>query len=170
MPNVLLVADAFPGAQQQGQDETAAGSKPNEYDGMLSASGLTESEQWKSPRLQQCVKTYETGSGQHVIGPDDLKPGPDGIRSRVWAGVRDFCDELALFKQIAGKAGPNLTNDTWRQADDSIGEIQLTTDAYASIHAGKYDANDSFRLEVFDSTYGPKGDFKPLTPIEDASK
>ena len=169
MPNVLLLADSFAPAQQAAQDETAAGKKPNPYDGMLSATGLTDSEEWQSPRLQQCVKTYEAASGQTVIGPDDLKPGPDGIRVEVWAGVQGICNELALFEQIAERAGPDLTNDTWRQAADTIGAVQLV-DPYASIHAGKYDADDSFRLVTFDSTYGPKGGFKPLTPIEDASK
>jgi ABC-type branched-subunit amino acid transport system substrate-binding protein len=169
MPNVLLLADSFAPAQGAAQDETTAGKKPNPYDGMLSATGLTDSEEWQSPRLQQCVKTYEAASGQTVIGPDDLKPGPDGIRVEVWAGVQDMCNELALFEQIATRAGPDLTNDTWRQAANTIGEVQLI-DPYASIHAGKYDADDSFRLVVFDSTYGPKGGFKPLTPIDDASK
>ena len=32
-----------------GQDETAAGVKPNPYDGMLTANGLTDSETWKPP-------------------------------------------------------------------------------------------------------------------------
>ncbi|MFI5040482.1 MAG: ABC transporter substrate-binding protein [Acidimicrobiales bacterium] len=169
MPNVLLLADTFPGAQQAGQDETTAGKKPNPYDGMLSATGLTDDEQWQSASLQSCVKTYEAGSGQQVVSPDDLKPGPDGVRSRVWAAVRDMCNELDMFVAIATKAGPNLTNDTWRQAADSIGEIHQV-DPYASIHAGKYDATDAFRLVAFDSTFGTKGDFKPLTPIEDASK
>ena len=169
MPNVLLLADTFPGAQQAGQDETTSGKKPNPYDGMLSATGLTDDEQWQSASLQACVKTYETRSGQQVVSPDDLKPGPDGVRARVWAAVRDMCNELDLFVAIATKAGPNLTNDTWRQAADSIGEIHQV-DPYASIHAGKYDATDAFRLVVFDSTFGTKGDFKPLTPIEDASK
>jgi hypothetical protein len=169
LPSVLLLADTYEGARAAGQDETGAGKKPNPYDGLLSDAGQTESEQWQNPRLQQCVKTYETGSGQHVIGPDDLRPGPDGKRVLVWAAVRDFCNELALFRQIAEKAGPNLTNDTWRQAADTLGEIHLV-DPYASIHAGKYDAADAFSLVVFDSTDGPKGDFKPLTPIQDASK
>ena len=169
MPNVLLLADTFPGAQQAGQDETTAGKKPNPYDGMLSATGLTDDEQWQSASLQSCVKTYEAGSGQQVVSPDDLKPGPDGVRSRVWAAVRDMCNELDMFVAIATKAGPNLTNDTWRQAADSIGEIHQV-DPYASIRAGKYDATDAFRLVVFDSTFGTKGDFKPLTPIKDASK
>ena len=87
----------------------------------------------------------------------------------VWAAVRDMCNELDMFVAIATKAGPNLTNDTWRQAADGIGEIHQV-DPYASIHAGKYDATDAFRLVVFDSTFGTKGDFKPLGPIKDASK
>ena len=169
MPNVLLLADSFAPASQAAQDETATGRKPDPYDGMLSATGMTDSEDWQSPRLQQCVKTYEAATGQAVVGPDQLKPGPDGIRVEVWSGVQDICNELSLFEQIAKRAGPDLTNDTWRQAADTIGEVQLI-DPYASVHAGKYDADDSFRLVVFDSTYGPKGGFKPLTPIEDASK
>jgi hypothetical protein len=136
MPNVLLLADSFAPAQQAAQDETTAGKKPNAYDGMLSATGLSNSEQWQSPRLQQCVKAYEASSGQTVVGPDQLKPGPDGIRVEVWSGVQDICNELALFEQIATRAGPDLTNDTWRQAADTIGQIQLV-DPYASLHAGK---------------------------------
>jgi ABC-type branched-subunit amino acid transport system substrate-binding protein len=169
MPNVLLLADSVAPAQQAGQDEVAAGRKPNPYDGLLSANGLTDSEEWQSPRLQQCVKTYEAASGQTVVSPDDLKPGPDGIRAEVWAGVQDICNELTLFEQIAERAGPDLTNATWRQAVDTIGKVELIA-PYASLHAGKYDADDSFRLVVFDSSFGPKGDFKPVTPIEDASK
>jgi len=42
--------------------------------------------------------------------------------------------------------------------------------AFASVHTGKYDADDGFRLVAFDSTTGSKGDFKPVTPIQDASK
>ena len=84
--------------------------------------------------------------------------------------VNDFCDELAMFTQIAEKAGPDLTNATWTQAANNFGEIQLPETVYASIHTGKYDADDGFRLAVFDSTIGSKGDFKALSPIEDASK
>jgi ABC-type branched-subunit amino acid transport system substrate-binding protein len=170
MPNVLLLTDGESSALGGGQDETAAGVKPNPYDGMLTANGLTDGEVWQSSGLQRCVQTYESRSGQHVIGPDQLKPGPDGKIVQVWLAVSDFCDELALFTQIAEKAGPNLTNDTWTTAANNFGEIQLPETVYSSIHAGKYDADDGFRLAVFDSTVGSKGDFKPLTPIEDASK
>jgi len=170
LPDTLLIADGEESAAGGGQDETTSGRKPNPYDGMLSANGQTDAELWQSTSLQQCVDTYQTGSGQTVVGPDQLRPGPDGKLAQVWLAVHDFCRELALFKQIAEKAGPDLSNDTWAQAANSFGEIQLPAGVYASIHAGKYDADDGFRLVVFDSTVGTKGDFKPLTPIEDASK
>jgi ABC-type branched-subunit amino acid transport system substrate-binding protein len=169
MPDVLLMTDGFSSAQLAGQDETAAGRKPNPYDGMITADGPSESQQWQLPSVQQCVKTYETATGQTVIGPDDLKPNANGVRVRVWAAIRDFCGQLSLFTQVAQKAGPDLTNDTWRQAIDSFGTIHLVDTPYASIHAGKYGANDAFGLDVFDSTYGPKGDFKHVGPIQDVS-
>jgi hypothetical protein len=75
-----------------------------------------------------------------------------------------------MFTQIAERAGPDLTNSTWTQAADNFGEIQLPETVYGSIHTGKYDADDGFRLVAFDSTIGSKGDFRALSPIEDASK
>jgi hypothetical protein len=169
MPNVLLLTDGFDAAQLGGQDETAAGLKPNPYDGMLTADGPSESQQWQLPSVQACVKTYQDATGQTVVGPDQLKPDAQGIRERVWAAVRDTCGQLSFFKQVAEKAGPNLTNDTWRQAVDSFGTIQLVDTPYASVHAGKYAANDAFGMVVFDSTYGPKGDFRHIGPIQDVA-
>ena len=99
---------------------------------------------------------------------DSGDPAPWQTRAPLGA-VRDVCNELGLFRQIAEKAGPDLTNETWWQAADTIGEVQLT-EPYASIRAGKYDATDAFRLAGSDSTGGPKGDLAPVSPIEDASK
>ena len=56
----------------QGRAERRA-SKPNPYEGMLSGTGLTQSERWanKSPLLQQCVDIYEKATGETVPGPDE---------------------------------------------------------------------------------------------------
>ena len=40
---------------------------------------------------------------------------------------------------------------------------------YGSIHAGKYDADDTFALVAFDSSIPPEGDWRYLTPVEDVS-
>jgi hypothetical protein len=170
IPDALLITDGEASAQGGGQDETTAGRKPNPYDGLVTAAGLSDHDTWLSAPIQQCVKTYQDRSGQQVVGPDELKPGPDGKLVQVWQAVRDFCGYLAMFSQIADKAGPDLTNATWTAAANSYGEMKLPSSVFASVHTGKYDADDGFRLVAFDSTIGNKGDFKPLGPIQDASK
>jgi len=171
MPNVLLLTDGESAAQEAGQDATAAKVTPNPYSGMLTANGQTDEEQFESANVQQCVKEYQSGGGtQQVVGPTQLQPGPDGKRAEVWEAVRDFCGELQMFTEIAEKAGPDLTNATWTQAVNNYGEIKLAASVYASLHTGKYDADDGFRLVTFDPTEGAKGDWRSLTPIQDASK
>jgi hypothetical protein len=170
LPKLLLLTDGPQAALEAGQDETASGKKPNPYEGMLSADGLSASEQWKLPAVQACVKTYQEATGQTVVGPDDLKPNAEGKRVEIWIAVRDFCDELSFFEQIAEKAGADLTNDSWTEAVDSFGAIKLTGSKFGSLKKGKYDADNGFRLISFDSTIGEKGDWKPITTIEDASK
>jgi hypothetical protein len=170
LPDVQLLTDGPSGVLEAGQDATAAKQNPNPYEGFTSAEGVTASERWKSARLQDCVQVYEKASGEKVIGPDELKPGPDGKRVEIYIAVTDFCNELDMFKQIAEKAGANLTNDSWTKAVNGFGRIKLVSTDIASLGEGKYDADDAFRLVSFDPTIGTKGDWKPLTEIEDASK
>jgi hypothetical protein len=59
---------------------------------------------------------------------------------------------------------PNTAN--WQYVADHYGPITNRGGGqYASLTKGKYDIDDSFRLESFDSTIN-NGDFKPLTPIQ----
>jgi ABC-type branched-subunit amino acid transport system substrate-binding protein len=168
IPGMQLITDDSSTAAQ-GQDEVEAGKTPNPYEGMLSLSGLSEDETFKSAGVQACVKIYETATGEKVIGPNDLKPGPDGQRAQVYIGIQDRCNELTVFKKIAEKAGANLTNDTWIAAVNSFGKIQLPTTAIASYGEGKYDADNGFRLAAFDSSIPPKGDFKPQGDLADVT-
>jgi hypothetical protein len=88
----------------------------------------------------------------------------------VWIGIQDRCRELSLFKQIAEKAGANLTNDTWIAAVNSIGSVVVVGNTFGSLTKGKYDAADGFRLASFDSSIPPLGDFKPLGETVDVTK
>lgn len=162
IPSMLLIADDS-NAGNNGQTENKADSKktPNSYEGMLVAQGLSDEEQFELPAVQRCVHVYETAANEHVIAPKDLTPDANGNLIKVYSGIQDRCRELGLFKQIAEKAGPNLTNDTWVAAVNSFGEIQLLDNQFASLGQGKYDAADGFRLAAFDSSIQPLGDFKP---------
>ena len=52
---------------------------------------------------------------------------------------------------------------------NSLGSIPVIGSVYASLHTGKYDADDGFRLVTFDSTIPPQGDWKGLSPILNAA-
>jgi ABC-type branched-subunit amino acid transport system substrate-binding protein len=171
LPNVLLLTDVTSGTYQAAQDAVSAGQKPNSYEGIISVDGLNASERWAKnpPLLKHCREVYEKATGQTIVGPDDLKPGPDGKRVEIYVAVSDFCGELVMFKAIAEKAGVNLTNDSWTKAVNNYGKIVLVTADIASLKKGKYDAEDGFRLQAFDSSIGNKGDWRPLTEIADAA-
>ncbi|MGH3691969.1 MAG: ABC transporter substrate-binding protein, partial [Microbacterium sp.] len=170
LPDVLLITDAEV-TLEQAQDVTAAGTDPNPYEGILSVEGETESERWanKSPELQECVDVYEEATGDTVLGPDEVEPGADGRTAEIFIAVEDFCGELVMFKTIAEKAGSDLNNDTWREAVDNFGAIELVTTSRASLCEGKYGADDEGRLVEYDPTIGENGDWSEVTEVQDVS-
>ncbi|MET1003257.1 MAG: ABC transporter substrate-binding protein [Acidimicrobiia bacterium] len=170
MPDVQLIFDDD-STSQQGQDLASEGVSPNPYDGSLSTRGRTDTESWddKTPLLQQCIDTYEAATGETVIGPAELQPDENGKKQQVYIAVADFCGELVMFKAIAEKVGPELTNANWQAAVDDFGAIELVGTNIASLCAGKYAADDEFRLVEWDSSVGASGDWSALTDVQDAS-
>ena len=169
IPGITLVADDS-GVGEQASDEVKAGKTPNPYEGLLTLNGLNDDETFVLPGVQACVKAYQDATGETVIAPKDLKPGADGKTAKVFEGLEDRCNELAILKQLLEKAGPNPTNDSFIAAANSIGKIQLATSQISSLGQGKYDADDGFRLASWDSTIGASGDFKPQGDVADVSK
>jgi hypothetical protein len=170
LPNALLLADADSTAEQA-QDEVKAGKSPNPYEGMLSVTGELAAERWanKSPLLQQCVDIYQKATGTTVPAPDAQPKNSKGKTIELATAVTDFCGELFMFKTVAEKVGPDLTIKNWQKTVNSFGRINLVPTTIASLCKGKYAADDAFRLVAFDSTLGTNGDWKPVTPIKDAS-
>jgi ABC-type branched-subunit amino acid transport system substrate-binding protein len=170
MPDATLITDSSATAEQA-QDLVAAGTTPNPYEGMFATEGTSASERWKNKNelLQHCVDTYEAATGTTVIGPDDVKPGPDGKTEELYVAVTDFCNELTMFKTIAEKVGTDLTTENWQAAVDQYGSIDLVSTDIASLCKGKYAADDAFALVKFDSSLGESGDWAAVTKVEDAS-
>jgi ABC-type branched-subunit amino acid transport system substrate-binding protein len=170
-PKSTLISDQTPTALSGGQDAVAAKEDPNPYEGLISAEGQSEQERFETPIMQQCVKTYQKATGKKVVAPKDVKPNSNGKRDEIYASVEDACGDILFFKTIAEKAGKTLNNTTWTKAVNSMGPIddQLVLGKWASLHTGKYDANDTFGLVAFDSGAGTTGDWKALTPVEDVA-
>jgi len=169
IPDMTLVADNS-GVGEQASDEVKAGLSPNPYEGLVTLTGLNDDETFQLPAVQECVKAYETESGDKVIAPKDLQPGADGKTAKTFEGLEDRCNELAILEQVLTKAGSNPTNDSWVSAVNSLGELKLPTSQIASLTDNKYDADDGFRLATWDSTIGASGDFKPKGEIADVTK
>jgi ABC-type branched-subunit amino acid transport system substrate-binding protein len=170
-PKATLVTDQAPVALSGGQDAVAAKIDPNPYQGIISAEGQSEQARFETPVMQQCVKTYEKATGDKVVAPEDVKPGSDGKRVEIYASVEDACGDVLFFKTIAEKAGKTLNNTTWTKAVNTMGPIddQLVLGKWASLHTGKYDANDTFGLVAFDGNRGTIGDWKAITPVENVA-
>ena len=170
IPDMVLIADATE-VGTQAKDEVLAGVSPNPYEGMFAASGPSALDSFNSAGLQACIKIYEEATGEKVLSPAELATGESGVgapkREEVWIGISDRCGELSFLEQVAEKAGPNLTNDTWIEAVNGFGKIELPTTEFASLKEGKYDADDAFRLVAWDSSIEGGGDFKGLTDLKD---
>jgi ABC-type branched-subunit amino acid transport system substrate-binding protein len=169
IPDMLLITDDS-STGEQAVDEHKSGVVPNPYEGMLSLAGLSDQETFETGPVQTCVKTYEDATGDTVVAPKDIAAGADGIRVLTYAGIQDRCNELTMLKLIAEKAGADLTNDSWVAAVNDYGPIVLPTTATASLHEGKYDADDGFRLAAWDSSIPPDGEYKPITEISDVTQ
>ena len=166
MPDVQLITDATT-ARQYGREEKASGANPNPYDGIISTSGPLPSEYATSENWKYCADIYKAQTGKTAPGPTDVVKTPDGKTLDTYGGINDACQILSLIKQIFDRNGQYLNVTNYVNTVDNYGTIvNRGGGQYASLHTGKYDIDDTFRLVAFDSTINPGGDWKALTALE----
>ncbi|MDH3707233.1 MAG: hypothetical protein OES57_14280, partial [Acidimicrobiia bacterium] len=139
------------------------------YEGMITMNGLntTTREQFDEPGLQDCIGRVVERLPEpvEVFAPNELPEGePDW-----YTGIRDACTNLAVFVPAATAAGPELTNDSFRAGLESLGPIEIPGRVFASLGPGKWDAEDGFRLYVFDADTGDAGEFVAQSDIVDVT-
>ena len=156
------MTDADSSAKGAGGDAKNAGENPNPYQGMLAWTGLSDAEQFATPSLQDCVKTWQQASGTTVTAPSNLTTGANGKRDEIWITVRDACSDLYFFRDIANRVGKNLNNHNWIDGVNHFGTMTIVAQPQSSVHEGKYDASDSGRLVAFDQNAGSSGDWVPV--------
>ena len=172
MPGVLLISDAQASdVEGYGQQETMAGRKPNPYEGIIAAGGPTSAEYDQGPNWQYCSSVYQQVTGKAAPNAETVIPGPNGKTLDTYGSINDACQLLFMFQDIGARVGQHLNASTWVHAVDTYGPIRnLGGGQYASLHTGKYDVDDTWRLEEFDSSLGTRGgDYRPLTPLEDVT-
>ncbi|MCU1457909.1 MAG: hypothetical protein JWL73_2001 [Actinomycetia bacterium] len=166
LPKVQLAVDNQD-LRTSARDLTKAGVKPNPYEGIFSTAGPTPHEYDNGPNWKYCRDIYKKQTGEFPPNADQVLPAPGGKTLDKHGAVDTACQAIAMFQAIATKAGKNLTTATWAKAVNGYGPIvDRGGGQFASLHRGKYDVADSFRLEAFDSTLPGGGDWKALTKIE----
>jgi hypothetical protein len=171
MPKVILISD-ISDVLGYGQQEQHAGRKPNPYEGIIIAGGPTAAEYTKSANWKYCADVYKAETGKTAPTALDVVPGPNGKTLDTYGSINDACQLMTMFDDIATKVGKYLNADNWVHTVDNFGKIRnLGGGEFASLHAGKYDVDDTFRLEEYDSSLPPKGkgNWKPLTPLQNVS-
>jgi hypothetical protein len=168
IPDTLIVADTT-APLSNGQDLQKAHTVPNPYDGAMSAEGQTGTEHTQTPHFAYCRDIYQKATGRTVPAPTQVVKLPNGKQDDIYAEEEDACRFTHFFQEIAQRVGPYLNNANWVQTVDNYGPIDDVGTLYASIHAGKYDADDTYGLVAFDPTIGDAGDWRHVTPVQNVS-
>jgi ABC-type branched-subunit amino acid transport system substrate-binding protein len=172
MPGVILltdVSDALP----QGQDETKAGANPNPYEGLYLAGGYGAADYAKSDNWKYCASIYKAELGKDAPGPlANIKVNVGGkvLQDQTYNLINDACQMVSTFQEIVTKMGQYVNVDNWVATVNSYGPIvNRGGGPYASLGKGKYDTDDTFQLQQFDSTLPPNGNWKALGPYQNIS-
>ena len=167
MPGVLLLADNTD-TLMQAQQETI---KPNPYEGLITPGGLSPKESDASANWKFCADIYKSQTGKAAEGAQQTIKSADGKNILDEHGtISDACQLLFFFHDIGQKVGKYLNNTNWVNTVNSYGEIvNRGSGPYSSIHTGKYAADDNWRLQKFESSAGPTGNWVAIGPLQNIS-
>ena len=168
IPSMELVADTT-SVEQGGQDDAKAGMKPNPYDGIVTAEGRIGLEHSKTKNYTYCKTIFEKQTGITIPLPNVVVKLKNGQQNNIYGNAEDACSFVTMFADIAQRVGKNLNNTNWTNTVNTFGPVKVMNTDYASLHAGKYDADDTYGLVAFDPSIKPYGDWKHVTPTENVS-
>ena len=172
IPGITLLTDTSD-ALSQGQDETKAGANPNPYEGMYLAGGIRAADYAKSENWKYCAAIYKAATGKEAPGPEavlKVTVGGKELTDQTYNTINDACQMVSTFSQIAAKMGQYPNTENWVSVVNSFGPIvNRGGGPYASLRQGKYDDDDTFQLQQFDSSLPPNGNWKALGGLQNIS-
>jgi hypothetical protein len=152
----------------QAVQEQKAGVRPNPYEGVYTAGGLSAQAYDRSPNWKYCASIYQAATGKVAPDAEHTITLSNGKIDDTYGTINDACQVVSMFHDIAGRVGQYLNNTNWINTVDHFGPIaNRGSGPYSSLHTGKYAADDNWLLERWDSSLGTFGLSKPVTPLED---
>lgn len=131
----------------------------SDYDGVTTIMGNSNSQTFESPGTQKCVAAFEKANPSiKVKNPDDVAEG-----ATDWGtGINIACNQLGLFTTVAENAGKSLTNQSFANAVKGMtANFAYASNPYNTFGPTKFDANNGFRIGVYDHAVGKTGGLKP---------
>jgi len=169
MPGVQLLTDTTD-VLSQAQQFHEAGVKPNPYEGILTAAGPTPHEYTNSANWKYCKEIYAKATGKAAPDAEHTIKTSDGKIDDTYGTINDACQVVTMFHDIAQRVGKYLNNDNWINTVNTFGSIaNRGSGPYSSLRAGKYSADDNWRLQAYDSKLGPNGLWRPITALQNIS-
>jgi len=168
IPDMQLVADTT-AVESAGQKDVDKHVVPNPYDGIITAEGRIFLEHSKTPHYTYCKNIFEKQTGIKIPLPNVVVRLPSGQRNDIYGNAEDACSYVTMFQDIAQHVGKNLNDTNWTNTVNTLGPVKVMNTDWASLHTGKYDADDTYGLVTFDPTIKPDGNWQHLTPVEDVS-
>jgi ABC-type branched-subunit amino acid transport system substrate-binding protein len=165
VPDMMLVADTT-AVLDGARGEQDAHKSPNPYDGIITAEGQTGLEHTKTPHFAYCRDIWEKATGRKVPSPNAVIKLPNGKNDNLYDEVETSCLFTTMFAAIAQRVGPYLNDTNWVNTVNNFGPVDDTSTIYATVHKGKYDADDTYGLVAYDPSLGADGDWTHLTPVE----
>jgi hypothetical protein len=167
-PTITIVADST-SILSGAQDEKKANVDPNPYTGMITAEGRTGMQHTETAHFTMCKTIFEKHTGIEVPLPNKVIKLADGRQNEIYGESEDACALVTMFRLIAARVGKNLNNANWTATVNNFATIDIPSTDFASLHTGKYDADDTYGLVAYDPTIGEAGDWKQLTPVKNVS-
>ena len=167
LPNLLLLADNND-VLDQAQQEQKSGPKPNPYDGRHRARAACRP---RSTRPAQLEVLRQDLPGRDRQGPrerdaDDQDHGRQDRRHLRHDQRRVPDDDDVPRHRPTGGPVPQQHELGEHRRTRSDRSTNRGSGPYSSLHTGKYSADDNWRLQVYDSTLGDDGLWKPITPLQ----
>ena len=168
IPAMQLVADTT-SVEGGGQDDVKAHIVPNPYDGIITAEGRIRLEHSKTKNFRSCNDIYEHATGRAIPLPNVVVKLSNGKQNNIYGNAEDACSFVTMFQDIATRVGKDLNIANWSATVNNFGSIRVMNTDWASLHAGKYDADDTYGLVQFDPGIKPIGEWRHITRTEDVS-
>ncbi len=134
--------------------ESTKGANPYLDNVLAASSAPTFYQQWKDPAIQKCAAEVHKAYPSDTITPpvNPTSPGAGNSTDTTYTSVVEACQYMALFDDIAAKAGKNLTVASFTKAGYALKDADIPGIGTVSFGPGQAYATGPVVIFKYDPT------------------